>query len=98
MKVLINEKYVVVGKGQDIIQVENGFLIPDQNIVFAPDGLKIVETNLDPVPHKDLFINGQIMENKNYKTEQELKLYDLVVDKIITKEQYKTLTGKDFVV
>jgi hypothetical protein len=98
MKVLINEKYVVVAKSEKIEQVENGFFIPDQDVVFAPDGLKIVETNLDPIVHKDMLINDEIIENKNYKSPQELKIYNLVIDKIITKEQYKTLTGKDFVV
>jgi hypothetical protein len=98
MKVLINKENVVVAKAEKIDKVENGFFIQEQDTIYSPENLTLVETNLDPIVQKDLLVNGKIVKNVNYKDPKELKIYDLVIQEIITKEQYKTLTGKDFVV
>jgi hypothetical protein len=73
MKVLLNEKNVVVAKSKDIKEVSNGFFIPEQNTVYAPHGLKLVETKLDPRIQQDKLVNGKIQSNPDYKTLEQIK-------------------------
>jgi hypothetical protein len=73
MKVLLNEKNVVVGKGIDIQKVSNGFFIPDQNIVYAPHGLHLEETNLNPRVQQDKLVKGKIEPNLDYKSSKTIR-------------------------
>jgi len=98
MKVLIDTNNIVIAKSKEIEKVENGFYVKDQDVVFSPFELTLLETELDPEVQKDKIIDGKIYKNEFYFTEKELKIRNLVLENIITKEQYKTLTNKDFVV
>jgi hypothetical protein len=72
MKVLLNEKNVVVAKGAEITEVVNGFFIPEQNVVFAPHGLRVVETNLSPRIQQDKLVSGKIQPNLDYKSPEQI--------------------------
>jgi hypothetical protein len=98
MKVLIDTNNIVIAKSKEIEKVENGFYVKDQDVVFSTFELTLLETELDPEVQKDKIIDGKIYKNEFYFAEKELKIRNLVLENIITKEQYKTLTGKDFVV
>ena len=73
MKVLLNENNVVVAKSNEITKVENGFLIPEENTVYAPHGLKLVETKLNPRVQQDKLVDGKVVVNRDYKTPEEIE-------------------------
>jgi hypothetical protein len=86
------------GKADQVSVVYDGSTLTEQDKV----GGIAVET-LPPKEDKDGFnaILNLDKDNKPYWTYKEIvkdTLEDLVRKEIITKEQYKTLTGKDFVV
>jgi len=98
MKVLINKDNVVVAKAKDIKKINNGFLIEEQKIIFADDGLKIIETKLNPKINEDKIVNDTIVPNPDFKTKEEIKklikekeLKQLLDRKIITKEEYEKI-------
>jgi hypothetical protein len=73
MKVLIDKNNVVVAKALEIKEVENGFLIAEQNAIYAPHDLQLVETKLNPRVQQDKLINGKILANENYKTPEQIE-------------------------
>jgi hypothetical protein len=86
------------GKADQVSVVYDGSTLTEQDKV----GGIAVET-LPPKEDKDGFnaILNLDKDNKPFWTYKEVvkdTLEDLVRKEIITKEQYKTLTGKDFVV
>jgi hypothetical protein len=86
------------GKADQVSVVYDGSTLTEQDKV----GGIAVET-LPPKEDKDGFnaILNLDKDNKPFWTYKEIvkdTLEDLVRKEIITKEQYKTLTGKDFVV
>jgi hypothetical protein len=86
------------GKADQVSVVYDGSTLTEQDKV----GGIAVET-LPPKEDKDGFnaILNLDKDNKPFWTYKEIvkdNLEDLVRKEIITKEQYKTLTGKDFVV
>jgi hypothetical protein len=86
------------GKGDQVSVVYDGSSLTEQDKV----GGIAVET-LPPKEDKDGFnaVLNLDKDNKPYWTYKEIvkdDLEQLVRKEIITKEQYKTLTGKDFVV
>jgi hypothetical protein len=88
----------IFGKADQVSVVYDGSTLTEQDKV----GGIAVET-LPPKEDKDGFnaVLNLDKDNKPYWTYKEIvkdTLEDLVRKEIITKEQYKTLTGKDFVV
>jgi len=73
MKVLLNEKDVVVAKGSDIVLTPTGFLIAEQNTYYAPHGLRIEQTNLNPRVQQDKLVNGKVELNPDYKSPEEIQ-------------------------
>jgi hypothetical protein len=86
------------GKADQVSIVYDGSTLTEQDKVGG-----IAVEALPPKEDKDGF-NAVLCldkDNKPYWTYKEIEkdtLEDLVLKEIITKEQYKTLTGKDFVV
>jgi hypothetical protein len=86
------------GKGDQVSIVYDGSSLTEQDKVGG-----IAVEALPPKEDKDGF-NAVLCldkDNKPFWTYKEIvkdTLEDLVEKEIITKEQYKTLTGKDFVV
>jgi hypothetical protein len=98
MKVLLDKNNVVIAKSKEIKEVENGFLIPEINTVYAPHGLKLVETKLNPRVNQDKLENGVVKANPDYKTPEEMarlrkdmELKRLLAQKVITKEEYEKI-------
>jgi hypothetical protein len=86
------------GKADQVSIIYDGSTLTEQDKV----GGIAVET-LPPKEDKDGFnaVLNLDKDNKPFWTYKEIEkdtLEDLVHKEIITKEQYKTLTGKDFVV
>jgi hypothetical protein len=86
------------GKADQVSIVYDGSTLTEQDKV----GGVAVET-LPPKEEKDGFSAVLCLDDSNkpfwtYKEIVKDKLEDLVLKEILTKEQYKTLTGKDFVV
>jgi hypothetical protein len=86
------------GKGDQISVVYDGSTLTEQDKVGG-----IAVESLPPKEDRDGFnaILCLDKDNKPYWTYKEVvkdTLEDLVRKEILTKEQYKTLTGKDFVV
>jgi hypothetical protein len=86
------------GKADQVSVVYNGSTLTEQDKVGG-----IAVEALPPKEDKDGFnaILNLDKDNKPFWTYKEIvkdTLEDLVRKEIITKEQYKTLTGKDFVV
>jgi hypothetical protein len=73
MKVLVNENNVVVAKSQSIEETEFGFYIKEADTYYAPHGLRLVETKLNPRVSQDKLENGVVKANPDYKTPEELK-------------------------
>jgi hypothetical protein len=73
MKVLLNEKNVVVAKGTEIQTISNGFFIPEQNVVYAPHGLHVEATTLNPRVQQDKLVKGKIEPNPDYKSPEEIQ-------------------------
>ena len=86
------------GKDDKVSVIYDGSTLTVQDKVGG-----IAVESLPPIEDKDGFnaILNLDKDNKPFWTYKEIVIDDLeqlVVKKIITKEQYKTLTGKDFVV
>jgi hypothetical protein len=86
------------GKGDQVSIVYDGSSLTEQDKVGG-----IAVEALPPKEDKDGFnaVLNLDKDNKPFWTYKEIvkdTLEDLVEKKILTKEQYKTLTGKDFVV
>jgi len=86
------------GKGNQVSIVYDGSTLTEADKVGG-----IAVEALPPKEDKDGFnaILNLDKDNKPYWTYKEIvkdNLEQLVREKILTKEQYKTLTGKDFVV
>jgi hypothetical protein len=86
------------GKDKDVSIVYDGSTLTEQDKVGG-----IAVEALPPKEDKDGFnaILCLDKDNKPYWTYKEVvrdDLEQLVRNKVLTKEQYKTLTGKDFVV
>jgi hypothetical protein len=86
------------GKADQVSIVFDGSTLTEQDKVGG-----IAVESLPPKEDKDGFdaILCLDKDNKPYWEYREIEkntLEDLVYKKILTKEQYKTLTGKDFVV
>jgi hypothetical protein len=95
MKVLLDKNNVVVAKAEDIKETEFGFYIKEIDTYYAPHGLKLVETKLNPRVRQDKLENGVVKANPDYKTPEEMarfrkdaELKRLLVEKVITKEEY----------
>jgi hypothetical protein len=73
MKVLLNKNNVVVAKAKEIKEVKNGFLIAEQNTVYAPHDLTLVETKLNPRVQQDKLVDGKVVANPDYKTPEEIE-------------------------
>jgi hypothetical protein len=86
------------GKDKDVSIIYDATTLTDQDKVGG-----IVIEQLPPKEDKDGF-NAILCLDKDNKPYWEYKeivkdtLEQLVLKKLLTKEQYKTLTGKDFVV
>jgi hypothetical protein len=86
------------GKDKDVSVIYDGSTLTEQDKVGG-----IAVESLPPKEDKDGF-NAILFLDKDNKPYWEYKeivkdtLEDLVRKEILTKEQYKTLTGKDFVV
>ena len=88
----------IFGKADQVSIVYDGSTLTEQDKVGG-----IAVEALPPKEDKDGFnaILNLDKDNKPFWTYKEIvkdDLEQLVVKKILTKEQYKTLTGKDFVV
>ena len=95
MKALLNKDDVVIAVSEEIEKVRNGFLVKDKNMVYASNGLRLVDTKLTPKPGKDKIVNGVVMKNPDFKTIKErnetrknIELKRLLDTKVITKEEY----------
>jgi len=95
MKVLLNKDQVVVDKSNEVKVVSNGILI--NNVIYGEQGLTVIDTNLNPRILKDKIVDGKIIPNGEYKSPEHEHLKTFVVQKIITKEQYKAMTGLVYV-
>jgi hypothetical protein len=95
MKVLLNKDQVVVDKSNEVKVVSNGILI--NNVIYGEQGLTVIDTNLNPRILKDKIVDGKIIPNGEYKAPEHEHLKEFVVQKIITKEQYKQMTKLDYV-
>jgi hypothetical protein len=95
MKVLLNKNKVVVAKGDNAKVVSNGILF--EGAIYGEPDLTIVETDLNPRIQKDKIIDGKIIPNGEYVEPEHEHLKAFVVQKIITKEQYKAMTGMEYV-
>ena len=73
MKVLINENNVVVAKANEIIKREDGFFIKEENTVYSPNYLTLIDTPLNPRVQQDKLVNGKIVANENYKTPEQIE-------------------------
>jgi hypothetical protein len=99
MKVLLNQKNIVLAVADEIVKVENGFLIPKTKTIYTIKGLKVVETELKPRVQQDKLVDGKVVPNDDYKTKEEIlkfekerQLKNLVDKKIITKAQYEKIS------
>ena len=86
------------GKGKDVSIVYDGSTLTEQDKQGA-----VVVDKLPPKDDKDGFNAILCLDDANkpyweYVEQPKDTLEDLVRKEILTKEQYKTLTGKDFVV
>jgi hypothetical protein len=85
-------------------QGKNVSIIYDDSILTEQDKINgIAVETLPPKEDKDGFEAILYLDQNNkpywdYKPKTKRSLEELVIDEIITKEQYKTLTGKDFTV
>jgi hypothetical protein len=96
MKYLVDGNNVVVYKVlREVKKASNGFEV-DGLYTFPQEDLKIVDSVLELRVQKDKLVNGKPVPNENYLDIREKEYHQLVVDKVITKEQFKTITGKDF--
>jgi hypothetical protein len=95
MKVLLNKNNVVVDKSNEVKVVSNGVLI--NGLIYGEPGLTVVETDLNPRIQKDKIVDGKIIPNGEYVEPEHEHLKAFVVQKIITKEQYKQMTNLDYV-
>jgi hypothetical protein len=73
MKVLLNKDNVVIAKPKNIEKTEYGFYIKEENTYFPLQDFLLVETTLEPEPEKHKLVNGQIVENENYKTLEQIE-------------------------
>jgi hypothetical protein len=94
MKVLLNKNKVVVAKGDNAKVVSNGILF--EGAIYGEPDLTIVDTTLNPRILKDKIVDGKIVPNEDYIDPQHVQLKQFVLDKTITKEQYKAMTGMDY--
>jgi hypothetical protein len=88
----------IFGKGKELSVVYDGSFLTEQDKVGG-----IAVESLPPKEDKDGFVSQLCLDNSNkpyweYVPIPKDTLEDLVRKEIITKEQYKTLTGKDFTV
>jgi hypothetical protein len=95
MKVLLNKDKVVVDKSNEAKVVSNGILI--NGLIYGEQGLTVIETALNPRIQKDKIVDGKIIPNGDYVEPEHEHLKAFVVQKIITKEQYKQMTNLDYV-
>jgi hypothetical protein len=96
MKYLVDGNNVVVYKVlREVKKAPNGFEV-DGIYTFPQEDLKIVDSVLELRVQKDKLVNGKPVPNENYLDIREKEYHQLVVNKVITKEQFKTITGKDF--
>jgi hypothetical protein len=95
MKVLLNKDKVVVDKSNEAKVVSNGILI--NGLIYGEQGLTVIETALNPRIQKDKIVDGKIIPNGEYVEPEHEHLKAFVVQKIITKEQYKQMTNLDYV-
>jgi hypothetical protein len=95
MKVLLNKNKVVVAKGDNAKVVYNGILF--EGAIYGEPDLTVIETALNPRLQKDKIVNGKIVPNEDYVEPEHEHLKAFVVQKIITKEQYKQMTNLDYV-
>ena len=98
MKVLLDKNNVVIAKSSEIKKVENGFFVPEEDVIYALEGLQIVETTLNPKIMQDKLVNGKILPNPDYKTPEEIakltkdfELKRLLEQKVITQEEYEKI-------
>jgi hypothetical protein len=98
MKVLLDKNNVVIAKSFEIKKVENGFFVPEEDVIYALEGLQIIETTLNPKIMQDKLVNGKILPNPDYKTPEEIakltkdfELKRLLEQKVITQEEYEKI-------
>jgi hypothetical protein len=73
MKVLLNENNVVVAKSTNIEKTKFGFYIKEIDTYYAPDGLNLVETKLNPRVQQDKLVDDKVIANPDYKTPEEIQ-------------------------
>ena len=100
MKILINKNDVVIAKALKIEKVETGFFVPEENLIYAEEELKLIETELNPRLYQDKFIDGKVVPNPNYKTPEQMaklkkedELKRLLDMKVITQEEYEKINS-----
>jgi hypothetical protein len=86
------------GKGDNVSQVYAPETLTEADKVGA-----IIVESLPPIQDKDGFVAILCLDKDNkpyweYREVEKDNLEQLVRKELLTKEQYKTLTGKDFVV
>lgn len=64
MKVIVKPNGLVVAKGTDIYQVDNGIYC--DGVIYGEQELSIVETEQTVIPQKTLLIDGVVSENPDY--------------------------------
>jgi hypothetical protein len=71
MKVILDKDNIVIAKGKDVEPVKNGIYIAETNTIYGDGGLRIIETPLDPTPLKHKIVEGTLVDNDNFLTEEE---------------------------
>jgi hypothetical protein len=98
MKVLVSKEGIVLKKAKEMTALENGAFIPELNLTYVGEDLKILEIN-EPVEETlDKIIDGKVVKGANkielikQKNSEKLKaIDDLLAKSFITKEQYDNL-------